>query len=147
MASSAEHGAKAETPDAHRLQLLYLQATIAYLRGDDRQSVLEATQQALDLVPAGQAPPHSLVLRLADIHKDLGQDEAAEQAYRRGAELAQMQGHVSAALSAVCGRVLIARRYGRLPQAVAIAREALQAMAEPIERLGRGLPTASRFGR
>jgi LuxR family maltose regulon positive regulatory protein len=79
---------------------------------------------------------------LADTYKDLGHDQAAEQAYLRAAELALARGHTSVALKSVCGRVLIARRYGRLPQAAHIAREALGAMDEPVQQLGRGLPGA-----
>jgi len=142
LAASTMEAGGAERADTVRHYVRNLRATIAFLRGDDRREVLEATQRALALIPPEQTPPYSLVHRLGDIHKDLGQDEAAEQAYLRAAELALAQGHISAALQSVCGRVLIARRYGRLSDAVAVCREALRSVAEPVQRLGKGLPAA-----
>jgi LuxR family maltose regulon positive regulatory protein len=132
------HGAS----DLIWVDLLNLRANIAYVRGDGPQVVLCLVEQARALLPEGQALPHSLVMRLAETYKDLGEDEASDRAYGQAQQLAEARDHYAIALHAVCGRVLIARRYGRLPQAVALCRQALRSIAGPVERSGGRLPVA-----
>lgn len=142
LAADADQTKDGVAPDVLRIELLNLRSSIARLRGDSPHAVLRLVEQARALLTQGQTLPYGLAERQAEVHQDLGEDQAAAEMYLQAQQLAAAAGHYSIALQAVCGRVMIARRYGRLPQAVALCRQALRTIADPVERSGRRLPAA-----
>ena len=83
-----------------------------------------------------------MLQRLGWYHLTLGDEEAAERYFNQSRKLGELAGHFGNILGATIGQAIIAWGHGRLHEAVAICRETLQSIVEPLERLGRRLPAA-----
>ncbi len=127
--------------DMVTVQVLDLQATIAQNRGDPSKVILDLTLQVMALIPESEASLRaSPVMRLGWCNLGMGDEEAADRAFLQSKQLAEAGGHYSLALQAAWARAILARRQGRLRDAAAICRDALEAIAEPLERSGQPAP-------
>ncbi|MBN2148456.1 MAG: hypothetical protein JW726_13795, partial [Anaerolineales bacterium] len=123
--------------------LLDIRAVIADRKGVPTEELIAFTLQALEKTPE-RAPTlrASMFQRLGWYYLTLGDKEAAERNFKLSKKLGEIAGHIGNTCSATVGQAIIAWERGRLHEAVAICREALQAIVEPLERSGRRQPIA-----
>jgi LuxR family maltose regulon positive regulatory protein len=114
-------------------QVAVLQVVIARARGDPTHRQQALAQQALERVSltGDTAARATLLLRLGFCYLDLGKDEQADRLFAQATEHGQSSGNYYAAYSAAYGRMVIARRHGRLHDLAAICRYALEMPDEP----------------
>jgi LuxR family maltose regulon positive regulatory protein len=114
-------------------QIAVLQVVIARARGDSTQRQQELALKALDRVgPSGDtAARATLLLRLGFCYLDLGKDGQADRVFSQAFESGLSSGNHYAAHSANYGRMVIARRHGRLHELAAICHQILDAFREP----------------
>jgi LuxR family maltose regulon positive regulatory protein len=123
--------------------VLDIRATIANARGASSEEVIALTRQALEVSPESMPSLRaSMFQRLGWCYLNLGDESAADRFFRRSKELGEIAGHHGNTVNATCGQAVIAWGHGRLHEAVAICRETLQSVVEPLERSGRRLPAA-----
>jgi LuxR family maltose regulon positive regulatory protein len=120
-----------------------IRATIADIKGDPTEELIAFTLQALEKTPE-KAPSvrASMLQRLGWYHLTLGDEGAAERYFVQSKKLGEIAGHYGNTLNVTIGQAVIAWGHGRLRDAVAICRETLQSVVEPLERSGRRLPAA-----
>jgi LuxR family maltose regulon positive regulatory protein len=112
-----------------------IRAMIARSRGEPTQKQMTLARHALEVVPESDFSLRSTItVWLGLCHMDLGEEDAADRTFRQAWELGIAGGGHWAALFAVYARTIIARRHGRLKEAAAICREALESIVEPAER-------------
>lgn len=120
-----------------------IQATIADIKGVPTKELITFTLQTLEKnpekVPSVRA---SMLRRLGWYHLTLGDEGAAERYFTQSKKLGEIAGHHGNTLNVTIGQAVIAWGHGRLRDAVAICRETLQSVVEPLERSGRRLPAA-----
>jgi LuxR family maltose regulon positive regulatory protein len=140
---------RADSPDSaaratHRQVLgnvAVLRAVLARNRGEATEKQMELVLRALEIVPERElALRCTIAMWLGLCHLDLGEEDAADRSFRQAWELGACSGGHWAAISAIYGRTVIARRHGRLHSVATMCREALESVIEPAERSGRGLP-------
>lgn len=123
--------------------ILDIRATIANMRGASSEEVIALTLRALEATPeSASALRASMCQRLGWCYLNLGDEGAAERFFRQSKKLGEAAGHYGNAISVTCGQAVIAWGHGRLREAVAICRETLHSLVEPLERSGRRLPAA-----
>jgi LuxR family maltose regulon positive regulatory protein len=123
--------------------VLDIRATLADVRGASSEEVIALTLRALEVTPES-APSlrASMCQRLGWCYLNLGDEVAAERFFLQSQKLGEAAGHHGNTISVTVGRAVIAWGHGRLHKAVAICRETLQSVVEPLERSGRRLPAA-----
>jgi LuxR family maltose regulon positive regulatory protein len=118
-------------------------AYLARFRGDDPQTVIDLSSQALERLPGSVLRFRSaLAFNLGMAYLALGDADGADQAFAKARQVGKDSNDLWNALTAIFAQAQIAHRQGRLRKAAAICREALQSIAEPDERAGRPLPAA-----
>ncbi len=144
----AEGALQALSPDEDKLghdlvvaSIATLRAFLAYNRGDDLRAVIALSSQALNAVPEEHRLFRSaLVFNMAQAHQLMGDRAAADRAFAEARRIAEAGGSLHIALLTASIQADLARCRGRLRQAAAICREAMQSIAEPAERSGRLAP-------
>jgi LuxR family maltose regulon positive regulatory protein len=117
--------------------------SLARVRGDSPEKVVEAAQQALDHLPEGETILRGAVaFWLGDAHARLGDGEAADRAFALARQMGKAtEGHV-AALAAISNQAYEAWSRGRLRDLAEMCRDALSSLVEPAERKGQRVPMA-----
>jgi LuxR family transcriptional regulator, maltose regulon positive regulatory protein len=120
-----------------------IRAQIADINGVPTEELIALTLQALEKTPE-RAPSlrASMFQRLGWYHLTLGDEGAADRFFRQSKNLGEIAGHFGNILGATTGLAIIAWGHGMLHEAVAICRETLQSVVEPLEGAGRRLPIA-----
>jgi len=120
-----------------------IRAQIADINGVPPEKLIAFTLQALEKTPE-KVPSlrASMLQRLGWYHLTLGDEDAAERYFNQSKKLGERAGHFGNILGTTLGQAIIAWGHGRLHEAVAICRETLQSVVEPLERSGRRLPAA-----
>jgi LuxR family maltose regulon positive regulatory protein len=123
--------------------VLDIRANLADVRGASSEEVIALTTRALEVTPE-RAPSlrASMCQRLGWCYLNLGDEEAAARFFLQSKRLGEASGHYGNTVRVACGQAIIAWEHGRLHEAVAICRETLQSVVEPLERSGRRLPAA-----
>ncbi|HUT20707.1 MAG TPA: helix-turn-helix transcriptional regulator, partial [Anaerolineae bacterium] len=123
--------------------VLDIRATLADVRGASSEEVIALTMRALEVTPE-RVPSlrASMCQRLGWCYLNLGDEVAAQRFFLQSQKLGEAAGHHGNTISGTVGRAVIAWGHGRLHEAVAICRETLQSVVEPLERSGRRLPAA-----
>ena len=113
-------------------QIAVLQVVIARARGDSTQHQQELALEALQrVVPAEDAAARAtLFLRLGFCYLDLGKDEQADRIFSQSFRLGNSSGNHYAAHSASYGRMVIARRHGKLHKLAGLCRQTLDTIQE-----------------
>jgi LuxR family maltose regulon positive regulatory protein len=118
-----------------------LRAILARSRGEPTEKQMEVVLRALEVVPESEPALRSTItVWLGLCHMDLEEEDAADRSFLQAWDLGVRGGGDWAAIFAVYGRTVIARRHGHLHKAAAMCREALESVVEPAERSGRRLP-------
>ncbi len=128
MELSADGSLSPENQQLVSNQIAVLQVVIARARGDPTQRQQALAQQALERVDltGDTAARATLLLRLGFCYLDLGKDEQAERLFAQATASGQSSGNYYAAYSAAYGRMVIARRHGRLHDLAEICRHTLE---------------------
>jgi LuxR family maltose regulon positive regulatory protein len=120
-----------------------IRAIIADIKGVPNEELIAFTLQALEKTPErSSALRSSMLQRLGWYHLNLGNEGAAERYFIQSKKLGEIAGHFGNTINTTIGQAVIAWRHGRLHEAVAICRETLKSVVEPLERSGRRLPAA-----
>jgi LuxR family maltose regulon positive regulatory protein len=120
-----------------------IRAQIADIKGAPTEELISFTLQALEKTPEKVPSVRaSMLQRLGWYHLTLGDEGAAERFFVQSKKLGEIAGHYGNTLNVTIGQAVIAWEHGRLQEAVAICRETLQSVVEPLERSGRRLPAA-----
>jgi LuxR family maltose regulon positive regulatory protein len=118
-------------------------AYLARFRGDDPQTVIDLSSQALERLPDSTLRFRSaLAFNQGMAYLALGNADGANQAFTKARQVGKDSNDLWNALTAIYAQAQIAHRQARLHKAAAISREALQSFVEPDERGGRPLPAA-----
>ncbi|MFL7810095.1 MAG: hypothetical protein AB8I80_15770, partial [Anaerolineae bacterium] len=116
---------------------------IADVRGASSEEVIALTMRAMEVTPESAASLRaSMCQRLGWCYLNLGDEGAAERFFLQSEKLGEAAGHHGNTVRVTCGQAIIAWEHGRLREAVAICRETLHSLIEPLERSGRRLPAA-----
>jgi len=108
------------------------------------EAVIESAQQALDRIPEHVSGPRAaLFLAVGTAHWAIGDEQSALQAYANARKTGAAGKAFHAAFDAVAAQVHITCLHGQFEQAVAICREAVRSIAEPLEEQGQLLPAAA----
>jgi len=120
-----------------------IRAQIADIQGVPTDEIITFTLQALEKTPEKVPSVRaSMLQRLGWYHLTLGDEGAAERYFVQSKKLGETAGHFGNIIGATIGQAIIAWEHGQLRDAVAICRETLQSVVEPLERSGRRLPAA-----
>jgi LuxR family maltose regulon positive regulatory protein len=123
--------------------VLDIRATLADVRGASSEEVIALTLRALEVTPESALSLRaSMRQRLGWCYLNLGDEVAAERFFLQSQKLGEAAGHHGNTINVTVGRAVIAWGHGRLHKAVAICRETLHSLVEPLERSGRRLPAA-----
>jgi LuxR family transcriptional regulator, maltose regulon positive regulatory protein len=117
-----------------------IRATITDIKGVPTKELIAFMLQALEKTPEKVPSVRaSMLQRLGWYHLTLGDEGAAECYFTQSKKLGEIVGHHGNTLNVTIGQAVIAWGRGRLRDAVAICRETLQSVIEPLERSGRRL--------
>ena len=120
-----------------------VRAILADINGIPAEELIAITLQSLEKTPEKVPSLRShMYERLGWYHLSLGDKSNAERYFIQSKKLAETAGHYGNMIGATIGLALIAWEHGRLNEAVAISRETLQSVVEPLEHSGRRLPIA-----
>jgi len=118
-------------------------AFMARFRGDDPQTVIELSQQALARLPEDNLQFRSaLILNLAVVYLIMGHKDAAYRAFGEARQIGQRSNDLYNALTAAYFQTRILRKQGRWPEINSICQQTLQEIVKPAEQAGNSLPAA-----
>jgi len=121
----------------------HIRAIIADINGVPAEELIAFTLQALEKTPERMPSLRaSMFQRLGWYHLTLGDESAADRYFLQSKRLGETVGHFGNIIGSTIGQAVIAWGHGGLHEAVAICRQTLQAVVEPLERSGRRLPIA-----
>jgi LuxR family maltose regulon positive regulatory protein len=119
-----------------------IRAQIADIKGAPTEELIAFTLQALAKTTEEMSIRASMLQRLGWYHLAIGDESAAESYFSQSKKLGEAVGHLGNSVNTSIGQAIIAWGHGQLRDAVAICRETLQSVVEPLERSGRRLPVA-----
>jgi LuxR family transcriptional regulator, maltose regulon positive regulatory protein len=120
-----------------------VRAIIADINGTPVEELIAITLQSLEKTPEKVPSLRShMYERLGWYYLTLGAKSNAESFFMRSKKLAETSGHYGNLIGATIGQAVIAWEHGRLNDAVAVCRETILSVVEPLERSGRRLPVA-----